>query len=130
MLECNSVHVQVHTYIYHVHVCRRKTHAAHTHKQTNKHTDITLTYNAHAAGYAFTFSHMLSSRTDFFVDMSGQISSRRWRQLSTKQWSGNKCNDVLTKIQSSNYAMDHRDWLQSWADFIYILFFKCILSFS
>ena len=32
------------------------------------------------------------SRTDFFVDMSGQISSRRW-QLSTKQWS-NKCSDV------------------------------------
>ena len=30
-------------------------------------------------------------------------------QLSTKQWSGNKCSDVLTKIQTSNYAMDHRD---------------------
>ena len=50
-----------------------------------------------------------SSRTDFFIDMSGQISSRRW-QLSTKQWSGNKCGDVLTKIQTSSYAMDHRDW--------------------
>ena len=39
-----------------------------------------------------------SSRTDFYVDMSGQSSSRR-RQLSTKQWSGNKCSDVPTKIQ-------------------------------
>ena len=52
---------------------------------------------------------MLSSRTDFFVDMSGQISSRRG-QLSTKQWSGNKCSDVPTKIQTSNYAMDNRAW--------------------
>ena len=52
---------------------------------------------------------MLSSRTDFSVDMSGQISSRR-RHLSTKQWSGNKCGDVPTKIQTSIYAMDHRDW--------------------
>ena len=51
-----------------------------------------------------------SSRTDFFVDMSGQISSRR-HQLSTKQWSENKCSDVLTKIQTSSYAMDHWDWL-------------------
>ena len=50
-----------------------------------------------------------SLRTDFFDDMSGQISSRR-RQLSTKQWSGNKCGDVPTKIQTSSYAMDHRDW--------------------
>ena len=39
----------------------------------------------------------------------GSISSRR-RQLSTKQWSGNKCSDVPTKIQTSSYAMDHRDW--------------------
>ena len=39
---------------------------------------------------------VLSSKTDFFVDMSGQISSRR-RQLLTKQWSGNKCSDVPTK---------------------------------
>ena len=52
---------------------------------------------------------MPSSRTDFFVDMSGQTSSRR-RQLSTKQWSGNKRSDVPTKIQTSSYAMDHRDW--------------------
>ena len=51
----------------------------------------------------------LSSRTDFSVDMSGQISSRR-RHLSTKQLSGNKCGDVPTKIQTSNYAMDHRNW--------------------
>ena len=41
---------------------------------------------------------MPSSWTDFYVDMSGQSSSR-WRQLSTKQWSGNKCSDVPTKIQ-------------------------------
>ena len=41
--------------------------------------------------------------------MSGQISSRR-RHLSTKQWSGNKCSDVPTKIQTSSYAMDHRYW--------------------
>ena len=34
----------------------------------------------------------------------------RQRQLSTKQWSGNKCSAVLTKIQTSSYAMDHRDW--------------------
>ena len=52
---------------------------------------------------------VLSSRTDFSVDMSGQISSRR-RHLSTKQWSGNKCGDVPTKIQTSIYAMDHRYW--------------------
>ena len=50
-----------------------------------------------------------SSRTDFSVDMSGQISSRR-RHLSTKHWSGNKCGGVPTKIQTSIYAMDHRDW--------------------
>ena len=50
-----------------------------------------------------------SLRTDFFDDMSGQISSR-WRQLSTKQWSGNKCGDVPTKIKTLSYAMDHRDW--------------------
>ena len=50
---------------------------------------------------------VLSSRTDFFVDMSGQISSR---QLSPKQWSGNKHSDVPTKIQTSSYAMDHWDW--------------------
>ena len=41
--------------------------------------------------------------------MLGQISSQR-RQLSTKQWSGNKCSDVPTKIQTSSYAMNHRDW--------------------
>ena len=61
--------------------------------------------------------------------MSGQILSRR-RQLSTKQWSGNKCSQienrfwletvgfgsvfttvlVSTKIQLPSYAMDHRDW--------------------
>ena len=35
----------------------------------------------------------------FFFEMSGYISSRR-RQLSTKQWSGNKCSDVPTKIQT------------------------------
>ena len=52
---------------------------------------------------------MPSSRTDFFVDRSGQCSSWR-RQLSTKQWSGNKCGAVPTKIQTSSYAMDHRDW--------------------
>ena len=52
---------------------------------------------------------VLSSRTDFFVDMSGQISSRR-RQLSTKQWSGNKHSDVPIKLQTSSYAMDHWDW--------------------
>ena len=52
---------------------------------------------------------MPSSRTDFFVDMSGQISSRR-RQLSTKQWSGNKYSEVPTKIQTSSYVMDHWDW--------------------
>ena len=39
-----------------------------------------------------------SSRTDFYVDMSGQSSSQQ-RQLSTKQWSGNNCSDVPTKIQ-------------------------------
>ena len=50
---------------------------------------------------------VLSSRTDFSVDMSGQVSSWR-RHLSAKQWSGNKCGDVPTKIQ--NYAMDYRDW--------------------
>ena len=55
------------------------------------------------------FELVLSLRTDCSVDMSGQISSRR-RHLSTKQWSGNKCGDVPTKIQTSNYAMDHRDW--------------------
>ena len=55
------------------------------------------------------FFLVLSSRTDFSVGMSGQISSRR-RHLSTKQWSGNKCGDVPTKIQTSIYAMDHRDW--------------------
>ena len=49
-------------------------------------------------GIWYKKSVVLSSRTDFFVDMSGQISSRR-RQLSTKQWSGNKCSDILTKIQ-------------------------------
>ena len=50
-------------------------------------------------------------------DMWGQISSRR-RQLSTKQWSGNKCSNVLTKIQTSNYGMDHWDWpgKQWWAE--------------
>ena len=37
---------------------------------------------------------MLLSRTNFFVDMSGKISSR-WRRLSTKQWSGNKCSDLM-----------------------------------
>ena len=52
---------------------------------------------------------VLLARTDFSVDMSGQISSRR-RHLSIKQWSGNKCGDVPTKIQTSIYAMDHRDW--------------------
>ena len=51
---------------------------------------------------------MLSLRTDFFVDMSGQISSRR-RQLSTKQWSGNKCSDVQTKIQTLSYALHSLD---------------------
>ena len=30
--------------------------------------------------------------------------------IVTKQWSGNKCSDVPTKIQTSSYAMDHRDW--------------------
>ena len=54
-------------------------------------------------------SLVLLSRTDFFVDMSGQISSLL-RQLSTKQWSGNKCSDVPTKIPTSSYAMDHWDW--------------------
>ena len=39
-----------------------------------------------------------SLRTDFFVDMSGQSSFRR-RQLLREQWSGNKCSDVMTKIQ-------------------------------
>ena len=48
-------------------------------------------------------------RTDFFVDMSGQISTRL-RQLSTKQWLGNKCSDIPAKIQTSSFAMDHRDW--------------------
>ena len=55
---------------------------------------------------------MLSSKTEFFVDISGQISSRH-RQLSTKQWSRNKCSDVQsfqTKIQTSSYAIDQRDW--------------------
>ena len=52
---------------------------------------------------------VLSSRTDFSVIMLGQISSWR-RHLSTKQWSGNKSGDVPTKIQTSIYAMDHRDW--------------------
>ena len=42
---------------------------------------------------------VLSSRTDFSVDMSGKISFRH-RHLSTKQWSGNKCGDVPTKIQT------------------------------
>ena len=55
------------------------------------------------------YTLVLSLRTDFFVDMSDQISSW-WRQLSTKQCSGNKCSDILTKIQTSNYAMDHLDW--------------------
>ena len=32
------------------------------------------------------------------------------RQLLTKQWSGNNCSDAPTKIQTSSYAMDHRDW--------------------
>ena len=60
---------------------------------------------------------VLSLRTNFFVNMSGQISSRRW-QLSTKQRSGNKCSDVLTKIQTSSYARDHWDWpgKQWWAE--------------
>ena len=61
-------------------------------------------YNKHLGSWV-----VLSSRTDFSVDMSGQISSRP-RHLSTKQWSGNKCGDVPTKIQTSIYAMDHRDW--------------------
>ena len=47
---------------------------------------------------------VLSSRTDFFVDMSGQVSSRRL-QLSTKQWSGNRCSDDPTKIQTLSYVM-------------------------
>ena len=34
----------------------------------------------------------------------------RRRHLSTKQWSGPKCDDVPTKIETSNYAMHHRDW--------------------
>ena len=56
-----------------------------------------------------------SSRTDFFVNMSGKSSSRR-RQLSTKQWSGNKCSDVPTKIHLQ--LIDHRDWpgKQRWAE--------------
>ena len=45
---------------------------------------------------------VLSSRTDFFVDMSGQISSR-CRQLSTKQWSGNNCSDVFD--QNPNFKL-------------------------
>ena len=48
---------------------------------------------------------MPSSRADFFVDMSGQIPSRRSTKLS-----GNKCSDVPTKIQTSSYAMNHWDW--------------------
>ena len=85
--------------------------------------------------------------------MSGKISSRR-RHMSTKQCSGNKCGDVPTKIQTSIYAMDDRDWpgKQRLAEhqacrcnslaalfassqaflkayFIYILFFKWIISF-
>ena len=37
---------------------------------------------------------------------------------ATKQWSGNKCSDVPTKIQTTSYAMDHRDWpgKQWWAE--------------
>ena len=95
-----------------------------------------------------------SSRTDFFVDMSGQISSWWW-QLSTKQWSGNKYSDVPTKIQTPSYTMDHRDWPGKqwraerqtcrctpltarisqtvkpfWRLILSIFFFLCILSFS
>ena len=65
----------------------------------------------------FTFKHSKLSRgytsavveDRFFVDMSGQILSW-WRQLSTKQWSGNKCGDVPIQIQTSSYAMDHQNW--------------------
>ena len=46
---------------------------------------------------------VLSSRTDFSADMSGQISSRR--QLSTKQCSGNKCSDVPTKIRITRWII-------------------------
>ena len=52
----------------------------------------------HSKSYGEWPPRVLSSRTDFFVDMSGQISSRR-RQFSTKQWSGNNCSDISTKIQ-------------------------------
>ena len=97
---------------------------------------------------------VLSSKTDFFVDMSGQISSRR-RQLSTKQWSGNKCSDVSD--QNPNFKLRDgssvlaRETVVGWvssmplhsldsvlfansqaflmAYFIYILFLKCRLSF-
>ena len=40
-----------------------------------------------------------SSRTDFFVDISGQNSFRR-RQLSTKQWSGNKQYIIMSTKQN------------------------------
>ena len=52
---------------------------------------------------------VLWSRTDFFVDMSGQISSQR-QQLSTKQWSGNKCSDVPTKLRDGSSGLAGKQW--------------------
>ena len=50
---------------------------------------------------------VLSSRTDFFV---GSNFIPTATIVLTKQWSGNKCRDVLTKIQTSSLVMDHQDW--------------------
>ena len=68
----------------------------------------TVSLNAGIAGSTGKRTTSNLERTP--TDMSGQISSRRWH-LSTKQnQSGNECGDVPTKIQTSNHAMDHRDW--------------------
>ena len=59
-----------------------------------------------------TFSWICSSAV-----VPGQISLSTCRvkfhpdsDKLTKQWSGNKCSDVPTKIQISSYGMDHPDW--------------------
>ena len=85
----------------------------------------------------------MSSRTDFFVDMSGKILSRQ-RQLSTKHcMSGNKCSDVPTKIQlrvtqwiirtgrvnGGGYFKYFKSSISEGLFYLYFVF-TCILSFS
>ena len=119
----HALHTHTHTHTNIHSTCMTMAYQPFIHYSTQEHKILaTPLKNAHnyklvwyLNGMAFVVSNQrvnghsvcspgLSSTTDFFVDMSGQISSQQ-RQLSTKQWSGNKCSGVPTKFQILNYIV-------------------------